>query len=123
MVARLLERCQQWAARDLFKPWLLISVMTLAVSVAIGLFVSDAATERLLMPCVMTIWLLFALAFRWTFYPAPTPIAQTGLRGWFKRLARAFWQRLVLLFVLLMAAVCLGVSLRLLSLLLKFYLS
>ena len=123
MRTRLLQYCYQLAARSIFKPWLLLSLLSLVLAVGAGIFLLHAATELLLMPCVLAIWLLFALAFRLTFYPMPEPILRTGVVGWFKRLGRSLWQSFVLLFVLAMAAVCVVVSLRLIGLLVKFYLA
>jgi hypothetical protein len=122
MGAKLREQCYLLARQRIFQPWLLLSLLSLAMLVAASIFYFRARTELLLMPCVLAIWLLFALAFRLTFYHQPEPITRRGIVGWFRRLARSVWQHLVLLFVMLMAAICLFVSLRLIGLLLKFYL-
>ena len=67
MRTRLLQHCYQLAARSIFKPWLLLSLLSLVLAVGAGIFLLHTATELLLMPCVLAIWLLFALAFRLTF--------------------------------------------------------
>ncbi len=121
MRERLLQRCYLLATFGIFKPWILLGLLSLVLAVAASLFWLHAATELLLMPCILAIWLLFALAFRLTFYPVPTPITRTGVVGWFKRVGRSIWQSLVLLFVLIMAVICIFVSLRLLGLSLQFY--